>query len=305
MMVVHRVRYSFLAVSLLAVFAVALSGCAWRGEGKQVATAIEASSKVKSRAFKGSVTFDMSQLASGSSTAQQPKSMSMAFDGAIDTSDPAHPKMRMNMSAQGEATSIVAPGDGKVYLTARGSSYSTDVPPERAASSTIDPQKIYAALGGAVTDFQKSQPITNAEGNPVATTSAKVSRSKLCGPVLEAFGDALGKSAGLTGGLGGGLAGGRGGGGEMFAGICKAMLKSDPRIWFGVAGGVLTDVELTATINIPFGGPMAIEVQYHEYNQDKPQSGFDPPAGATPLSSFDALPGAAANSGISPNTMTQ
>ena len=304
-MVVLRLSYLILSITLMALFALALPGCAWRGEGKPVAAAIEASSQIKTRSFKGSIAFDMSQVASGAASAKDPKSMTMIFDGAIDTTDAAHPKMRMNMVAEGESTAMVAPGDGKIYLTSRGASYSTEIPAERAASSTIDPQKIYAALGGAVSDFQKSQPITNAEGKPVTTTSAKVSRSKLCGPVLEAFGDALGKSAGLTGGIGGGLAGGRGGGGEMFSGICKAMLKSDPRIWFGVAGGVLTDGELTATINIPFGGPMGIEVQYHEFKQDQPQSGFDPPAGATPLGSFDALPGATSNSAPSPNMMIQ
>jgi hypothetical protein len=70
------------------------------------------------------------------------------------------------------------------------------------------------------------------------------------------------------------------------------MLKDDPRVWFGIDGGRLTDVELTANISLPMAGEMGIEVQYHEYDQDKPQSGFNAPAGAQPLSQMMQSQGA-------------
>lgn len=286
-----RLRLLTLAATLAAIFAVTLSGCSWRGEGKSVASAIEATSQVKTRAFKGSMKFDMSQVKAGASGAAAPQSMTMTFDGAIDSRDPANPKMRINMVAEGSSNTVIAPGDGNVYLSAAGVSYSTPIPAERSQSSTIDPQKIYAALGEAVSGFAKSPPITNAEGKQVETVAAKVSRKKICGPVLESFGDALGKSAGLTGGLGG-ISAGRQGGSDVLQGVCRAMLKSDPRVWFGIDNGRLTDVELTATISVPFAGAMGIEVQYHEFAQDQEQTGFEPPAGARPLSSFDQLPGA-------------
>jgi hypothetical protein len=291
----HRI----LSCALIAVAAVlALSGCNWTGEGKDVAAAIAASSQVKSRAFKGSMEMDMSKMtgtAGATATGSGgPQSLTMTFSGAIDSSNAAAPKMQMTMVAQGQMTSMVAPGDGKMYLTNAGKSYALPLPPETASKHTIDPQKIYVALGDAVGNFQKSQPITNAEGKPVDTTTATLDKAKLCGPVLEAFGDAMSQSTGLGSALGssGTMTETDKSGKSMMQSFCKAMLKDDPRVWFGIDGGKLTDVELSAALTIPFAGPMAIEVQYHEYNQDQPQTGFDVPSGATPLSSFSALPAA-------------
>lgn len=274
--------------------AVSLSGCDWKGEGKNVAAAIVATSQVKTRAFTGSLKFDASTMsASQTGRSAEPTSMTMTFNGAIDSSDAANPKMVMNMSADGQTTSVVAPGDGKVYMTSGGKSFSVTVPPDQARGRTIDPQKIYVALGDAVGNFQKAPPLTNAQGKSVTTISATVDKSKLCGAVLDAFGDAMSQAGGLTSGLGG-----RSGGGasdpKMLQNFCKMMLKSDPRVWFGIDNGKLTDVDLTAEIKIPMAGTMGIEVQYHEYNQDQPQTGFDAPAGATPLTSFDALGSASA-----------
>jgi hypothetical protein len=276
---------------LIAVLALAvnLSGCDWKGEGKNVAAAIVATSQVKTRAFTGSLKFDGSKRAPAQNgQAQEPTSMTMTFSGAIDSTDAANPKMVMNMSAEGQNTSVVAPGDGKVYMTAGGTSFSVAVPPGQTAGRTIDPQKIYVALGDAVGDFQKAPPLTNAQGKSVTTISAKVGRSKLCGAVLDAFGEAMSQAGGLAGGLGGTTSRG-GSDSKMLQNFCKMMLKSDPRVWFGIDNGRLTDVDLTAEIKVPLAGSMGIEVQYHEYNQDRPQTGFDPPADATPLSSFDAL----------------
>lgn len=277
---------------LIALLAVAgFSGCAWKGEGKQVAAAILATSQVKTRAFSGSMKLDMSGVGSAGSS-QTPKSMTMNFTGAIDSRDAANPKMVMNMTAEGQSSAVVAPGNGKVYVTEGGRAYYTDIPPSQTRSSTIDPQKIYAALGSAVGDFQKAPAMTNAQGKQVTTISATVNRSKLCGAVLDAFGQALSQAgSGLAGGLGStGSAGGSDS--KVLQSMCKSMLQSDPRVWFGLDGGRLTDVDLTADLTIPFGGKMHIEVQYHEYNQDQQQTGFDAPAGAAPLSSLTALPGA-------------
>lgn len=278
-----------LSCALIALVAVlAFSGCEWKGE---VAAAIIASSTVKTRAFTGSMTMDMSQMtgatAATGSSATNPGKIEMTFSGAIDDTNPANPKMVMKMSAAGQDTSIVAPGDGKFYITSGGKSYFVPMDPSAAEQKTINPQKIYVALGDAVGDFQKSPPITNVQGKQVETTAAKVSKKKLCGPVLDAFGEAMSQSSGLTTGLGGGSSGGANSigkdGKKMMQSFCQTMLKSDPRVWFGIDNGKLTDVALTAKLTIPFAGPMGIEVQYHEYNQDQPQTGFDAPAGATPM----------------------
>jgi hypothetical protein len=280
-----------LSCALIALVAVlAFSGCDWKGEGKGVAAAILASSIVKTRAFTGSMTMDMSQMtgatAATGSSGTTPGKVEMTFSGAIDDTDPANPKMVMKMSAAGQDTSMVAPGDGKFYITSGGKSYYVPIDPAAAEKQTINPQKIYVALGDAVGDFQKSPPITNAQGKQVDTTTAKVSKKKLCGPVLDAFGEAMNQSSGLTSGLGGssGSTNSLGKDGKkMMQSFCQTMLKSDPRVWFGIDNGKLTDVALTAKLTIPFAGPMGIEVQYHEYNQDQPQTGFDAPSGATPM----------------------
>lgn len=270
--------------ALLAMLA--LSGCNWQGEGKQVAAAIVATSQVKTRAFTGSMKMDMSKMTklSGTSSSDTPSSMTMTFSGAIDATNEAKPKMVMSMTAEGQTTSMVAPGDGRFYVTSGGKSYWTESP-KGAASKTINPQKIYVALGEAVGDFQKTRPLTNAQGKPVETITATVDKTKLCGAVLDAFGEAMDQAGGL-GALGGSTAAtgtGSAGGEKMMQNFCKMMLKSDPRVWFGIDGGKLTDVDLTAEITVPMAGTMGIEVQYHEYNQDQPQSGFDAPAGAQPL----------------------
>lgn len=284
--------YRSLACPLIAVACVfAFSGCNWKGEGKNVAAAIVATSAVKTRSFTGLMKMDMSQMqgmtGSTGANGSTPGSMTMSFSGAIDSTNDSNPKMWMKMSAEGQDSSMVAPGDGKLYFTSAGRSYYTPIDPSAASKQTIDPQKIYVALGDAVGHFQTSQPITNAQGKSVDTIAATVSKKKLCGPVLDAFGDAMNQSNGLTSGLGGSGASGskdlNKDGKKMMQTFCQTMLKSDPRVWFGLDNGKLTDVELTAQLTIPFAGPMGIEVQYHEYNQDQPQTGFDAPANATPM----------------------
>jgi len=278
-----------LSALILVVAALALSGCNWSGQGKNVAAAIVATSQVKTRAFSGSLKMDTSQMTGTTGTAP-PQSITMTFSGASDSTNPASPKMVMNMTAEGQATSLVAPGDGNMYETSAGRSYSVPMPPGTADQHAINPQKIYVALGEAVGNFQKSSPITNPQGKSVDTISATVSKSKLCGPVLDAFGDAMSQTSGLGRAFGGSGSSTDKNGKKLLQTFCKSMLQKDPRVWFGIDAGKLTDVELTAQLAIPFAGPMGIEVQYHEYNQDQPQTGFDAPAGATPLSSLSALP---------------
>lgn len=255
-----------------------------------MAAAIVASSKVKTRSFTGSM--KLTPGARRSALGKSGQGVTMNFSGAIDASDPGRPKMLVNMDAGGDATRMVVPGDGKLYLTSGGKSYYTVIPPDRATKSTADPAKIYAALGSAVGSFKESASLTNAFGQAVDTVSAKVSRSRLCGDVLEAFGDSLSRAGGVGRSLGAGAGGGSGGSAEMMKRICKSMLKGDPRVWFGIDAGRLTDVVLTAEMTIPFAGSMKLELIYHEFNQDGKQTGFQPPSGATPLESATQLPAA-------------
>lgn len=271
----------------------AVSGCDWKGEGKTVASALVATKAVKTRAFVGSMKLDMAGVQALQGDAAKKQSMTMTFSGVSDASDPAKPKMIWRMSAEGVSTEVMAPGDGRVYVTAGGRSWYAEVPPEQASQQAIDPRRIYAALGDAVGNFKKAPPMTNSKGAPVTTVSSTISKSKLCGEVLDAFGDALEKTSGLGQQFGATASATPkldAGGDKMLKGFCKTMLKSDPRVWFGIDGGKLTDVALTASLTVPLAGTMNIEVQYHEYDQDKPQGGFTPPAGAQPLDSLTQLP---------------
>lgn len=285
-------RRSLCLLALFAVSATALTGCtAASGDDAEVVAALLATSKVETRAFTGSIKFDSaSGGATGTAGTGKGMAIDLSFSGALDTTDDARPKMRMKMGAGGQQTEIVAPGDGKVYLTAEGRSYSIAIPPARTKQSTVDPSKIYSALGSAVSGFRPSQPVSNAAGQEVRTVSASVSKKQLCGPVLDAFGDALASSSGIGSQLG---AGGSGkSGAEMLKGFCKSMLKSDPRVWLGIDRGKVTDVVLSAKLTLPMVGPTKLDAIYHEYNQGAPQTGFTPPANATPISAPTQLPAA-------------
>jgi hypothetical protein len=267
----------------IATVASGLIGCGVAQEDGEVAAAIAATSKVETRAFTGSLKMQpigKSKLIGGDGT-------NMKFSGAIDTTNDAQPKMLLRMDAGGSGTSVVVPGDGKLYLTAEGKSYSMELPAGQSKQATVDPAAIYTALLGAVGGFKNSPPLTNAKGQSVHTLSAKVSKKGLCGPVIAAFGSALSQAGGAgtqLGGLGAVSP-------TMMKDFCKKMLRSDPRVWFGIDGGKATDVVLTVDVELPIAGSMRVELTYHEYNQGASQTGFDVPPGATPISSPAQLSG--------------
>lgn len=276
---------SLVPALLLALMLVAVSGCSAEREDGEVLAAIAATSKIETRAFTGS----LKMQPVGKSALGDGKATNMKFSGAIDTTDDANPRMLLKMDAGGSATSVVLPGDGKFYVTADGKSYWSDIPAAESKQAAIDPSAIYAALLKAVGEFKNSPPLTNANGQSVRTLSAKISKSGLCGPVLGAFGKTLSQTSGASAQFGGlGPAGP-----QMMQEFCKGMLRSDPRVWFGIDSGKATDVVLAADVEIPLAGKMRIEVIYHEFNQGGQQSGFQAPPGATPITSptqFSASP---------------
>lgn len=272
-------RMKLLALTLVATMAALLAGC---GKGENDATvvgAIAASSQVKTRAFSGSMT-----MGSGE------QSVNMQFEGAVDGRDAAKPKVRFTIKGGGSDSTMVAPGDGKFYFTTQGQSYYVDLPASASAASkqTVDPSAIFKALQSAVGSFSEAkQPLTDAQGKNVPTMTAYISKDKLCGSVLDALGSAL-SSAG--GGLGGMKLDGK-----ALGSFCKSMLKSDPQIWIGIVDGRATDVALSAKIDMMGMGSSKVEVSYHEFNQDKEQSGFDAPKNAKPMPSLDQLGGSTAS----------
>lgn len=275
-----------------------LAGCGWKGEGQDVAAALQKSTELKTREFSGTATVNFPALDLGQSSGGEPTQMTMRFSGKSDNTDPSDPKGEFALSIsegskQQMSFSMVSPGGDTAYLTTDGKAYSFPMTPEQRAQQTIDPSRIYAALATAVGDFKKSQPMQDASGAAVPTISARIDSEKLCGPVLEAFGDALSKSM-QSGGLGTGGASGASGltgtvdGEKMFQTMCKSMIKEDPKLWFGIRSGVLTDVALDAEIAVPFAGNVKLSVQYHETAQGQPVT-IEAPANAQPLGSIDAI----------------
>lgn len=279
----------------LVLTSVSLAGCSWKGEGQDVAAALQKSTEIKTREFKGSATVSFPAMDFGQGSDGKPTQMTMKFAGKSDSTDPADPKGEFALtlsegSKQQMAFEVVDPGGGTAYMTTGGKSYSFPITPEQRAQQNVDPSRIYAALATAVGDFKKSQPMQDGTGAPVPTISAQIDKKKLCGPVLEAFGDALSKSM-QSGGLDTGGASGITGavdGKQMFKTMCESMLKENPKLWFGIRSGVLTDVALDADIAVPFAGNVKLSVQYHETAQGQPVS-IEAPANAEPIDSIDAM----------------
>jgi predicted small secreted protein len=284
------------ALCALLVCAIALSGCNWTGKGKEVATAIATTTSVKSGAFNGQMKMNFTAPPAGSGIKSSgPDNVTMTFSGAWDGTDPANPKMTMTMTAEGQSTSMVAPGDGKMYLTSQGKSYVAPIPPDQTSTNNIDPAKIIGALGGAVSHFQSAPSMTNAKGAPVKTITATVSKKELCGSVLDAFGETMNTANPIGSSAGSSERSLGKDGKKMMQTFCQTMLKKDPRVWFGLDNGLLTDVALTGSLTIPFAGKVDLEVQFHQYDLNKPQTGFAPPTNATPLNSLNELPGSSSS----------
>lgn len=268
---------SQLAVLLMA--ALLFSGCTqtWTGKGKDVAKAIDQSSKVKTSRYSASIEVGISGLPGESS---QPQDFTMTMSGKSDVSDPSKPKMEMTMNAQGDTVKVVEPGDARTYMTMRGKSYS--FPATDPAKQETESARILAALGASVGGFKEAQPITNMQGESVPSIYAKVDKGKLCTTVVAAFNETLESSGGasdLPSSLGAGMPGG-------LADLCKQMVKEDPGVWFGIKDGMLTDLAMTASLAMPMGAVVTMTVQYHEYDQDQDVGEFRAPANATTVGSI-------------------
>lgn len=270
------------AVALLAITLVA-SGCTgtWTGKGKEVAAAIEKSSTVKTARFSASIEIKILGLPA---QAGGQESFVINMSGLGDKTDPNNPRMVMEISSPSiaERERIIMPGDGRVYVTKNGKSYSFPSPTDP-AQYAVENGRIMAALGVSVGGFRESQPMTNMRGKSIPAVYATVDKDKLCGPVLDAFGEAFKTSANE-------------GGDDMaktfgsdpaqgIQGLCKTALRKDPSIWFGINKGLLTDVALSANLAMPMGMTMSMTMQYHESKQGKRIGKIRVPAVVTQLSS--------------------
>lgn len=274
----RRIPLNGLSLAVLILAAFLLSGCTqtWTGKGKDVAKAIDQSSKVKTARYSASIEVGISGLP-GETAQSQNFTVTMA--GKSDISDPAKPKMEMTMDAAGERVTVVEPGDTRTYMTTRGKSYS--FPATDPAKQQTESARILAALGASVRGFKEAQPITNIQGESVPSIYAQVDKGKLCTTVVAAFNETLESSGGasdLSSSLGADMSGG-------LADLCKKMVKDDPGVWFGIRDGMLTDLAMTANLAMPMGAVVTMTVQYHEYDQDQDVGDFRAPANATAVGS--------------------
>lgn len=285
---------SYLARSCSALIVIALSlfvsGCTgtWTGKGKEVASAIEQSSQVKTARFASSIEIKISGAPGQGST---PETFLVMMSGAGDVSDPNKPRMIMKIESPttGERERYVMPGDGRVYATKHSKSYSFPSPDSN--DYGVETGRVLAALGAAVGDFRESQPMTNMKQEQVPAIYATVDRDKLCGSVLDSLGAAFKDSANDGGAELAKAAGADPA--EGISGLCKALIRKNPSVWFGISGGVLTDVALSANLVFPMGMTMSMTMQYHEYNQGKSIGRLRIPATFTNLGSeaeFDQIP---------------
>lgn len=271
-----------LCVIATLVVSLAVSGCTgtWTGKGKEVASAIEQSSQVKTARFSASIEMKFS---GGPGQSSAPETFLILMSGAGDQTDPNNPRMKMTMESPstGDREEIVMPGDGRVYATTNRKSYSFPAPDVK--QYAMENGRVLSALGAAVGGFRESQAMTNIKQEQVPAIYATVDKGKLCGPVLDSFGDAFksGASEGaadLSEPLGVDPA-------EGISGLCKAVIRKDPSVWFGISNGLLTDVALSANLVFPLGMTMSMTMQYHEYNQGKRIGRMRVPSTVTKLGS--------------------
>lgn len=271
----------------LSALALVVSGCTstWTGEGKEVAAAIEKSAQMKTARFAASIEIKLAGMPVESGGQQ---AFLITMSGLGNMTDPTNPRMVIEMASPstGDRERIMMPGDGRVYTTKRGKTYSFPAPSDP-AEYAVENARVMTALGASVGDFRESQPMTNIKGKSIPAVYATVDKDKLCGPVLDAFGDAFKTSANeggddLSKALGGDPA-------QGISGLCKSMLRKDPSVWFGINKGLLTDVALSANLALPMGMTMSMTMQYHEYKQGKRVGKIRLPAVVTALSSQDEL----------------
>lgn len=270
------------------VLSLAVSGCTgtWTGKGKEVASAIEKTSGVKTAKYSGSVEMKVSGLPA-QSAAQD--TYVVTFSGVVDGSDPANPRMVMKITSSepGASGKVVMPGNGMAYGTKNGTTYSFPVE-QKPEDYAVETDRTMTALGASVGGFRDSQPMTNMKGEQVPAIYAKVDRNGLCGPVIDSLGNSFKSSAqdaDFSKSVGADPA-------QGISGICKALVKKDPSVWFGISDGMLSDVAIRADLVSPMGVVISLTVQFHQYDLGKRVRKIQIPTNTTALSSeaeFDKI----------------
>lgn len=272
---------SWVSSALLVAFALfLLSGCTWTGKGKDVADALQKTAAVKTAIYSGSITMQTTGNAAGQSGAQN---MEITFNGASDDSDPAAPRMSMDMTVIGTRVSVVAPGDGNVYYTTRGGSYGAPMDLTESRSTQNGFAGVMTSLESAIGNFREGAANSTNEGLTLRTIAADGDVGKICGTVVPAFSSYL--SAASAGGdeLKGLTSG------SSLEDVCNKMLVKAPTLWFGIDGdGMLRMIALKASLSLMALGSLDMTMRFDLTSVNQPVK-FNKPRNPQMLGSQDAL----------------
>lgn len=260
---------ALLAISAIAVFsALVFSGCAWLGKGMEVSDAYKKTNEAKTGAYFASIEVTAPRHGRDKKIDEY-----IAATGAFDITDADHPMSRGEITIDGDTSSYVEPGNGRLYLTEDGKTDYVKLEKDDRPEGKDDSETLVDALARSVVNFRDAPPVTNAVGQPIPAIAADISRVKLCGESLRAAARAINKSAfndddyelRITKA-------------DMREGTrwCSKQLPVAPALTFGLDNGYLTDFTLTGKAkdsgrHISF----VLKLQYSGLNQ--PQTGFIPP----------------------------
>lgn len=273
------------ALALAAVLAavVALAGCAWTGEGREVGEALEKASDVKAAEFTATADFSVSGLPEGASSGAE--SMKMTMRGASDETDPARPRSWFEIDVPSMMSmKVIEPGDGYGYIEMGGKVLGMPVDSSKAEVTQDGMSKVFDVLAKSIGGFKRAGDSTSADGETLKTVYATADAKKLCGEVLPAVMDVAKTAASSSGSL----QGFTGGGG--LASSCAKMLSGDPQLWFGIdASGMLRMVTLKVDVGMA-GSPVKMSASMRvDFNPVASIPAIEAPAGAKIFNSQDEL----------------
>jgi hypothetical protein len=255
------------AITIL--FATALSGCAWLGKGFEVSEAYKKTNEAKTGAFLTSLEIKAPKRGRNAKLDEY-----IAASGAFDITDADHPKSRGEITVDGENSSFVEPGNGRIYVTEEGETDYFKVAKDDRPEGQENGESILDAIGRSVVNFRDAPPVTNGVGQPIPAIAADISRAKLCGESLRAAARVINKSE-LNDDPEWKLHISKADVREVTS-WCSHQLPTAPTLTFGLDNGLLTDFVLNGTVRdgkrtVTF----QLKLQYTGLNQ--PQTGFIPP----------------------------
>lgn len=279
-MIRRRAYTACSSIALLSLLAMSLTGCAWVGAGRDVGEALQKSAQVKTAKFSGTVTYAISGLPG----APEGRSIQMNIDGAYDEADPTAPKSRLQMNVPGLMNiGVITVGDGNKYLVTNRGSYGAPIDDKVLAAETAGMTKVFEALESAIGGFREGAPSHVDTGEQLRTIFAEGDVGNICEDVWPEFAATMEASSG-----GGSI--GEVTGGENLADSCRKILKTNPKLWFGIDdGGVLRMLAIEAEIAVA-GTPakMKVTIRIDITPTDRVPS-ITKPAGVRMLGSYAEL----------------